>query len=98
LGPHVVSYELYDALTGLRPPNGFPSHHDFVAQRFAGPRVHPPLPRRSPGRKVERHEIREENALRIGRQIMRDNALELFPSLTNKLWKHKGVKMTPPPP
>jgi hypothetical protein len=32
----------------------------------------------------------------IGRQIMRENALEIFPSLQGKLWKHKGVKMTPP--
>jgi len=45
--------------------------------------------------KVERGEVREEHALRIGRQIMRDNALELFPSLKQKLWKHTGVKMTP---
>jgi uncharacterized protein len=45
--------------------------------------------------KVERGELREEHALRIGRQIMRENALEIFPSLRDKLWKHKGVKMTP---
>ena len=36
--------------------------------------------------KVERNELREEHALRIGQQVMRDNALELFPALTNKLW------------
>jgi hypothetical protein len=47
--------------------------------------------------KVERGELREEHAERIGRQIMRENALEMFPSLKEKLWKHKGVKMTPPP-
>lgn len=46
--------------------------------------------------KVERHELREEHALRIGRQILRDNALELFPSLKSKLWKHTGRKMVPP--
>jgi hypothetical protein len=46
--------------------------------------------------KVERGELREEHARRIGTQIMRDNALELFPSLKEKLWKHKNVKMTPP--
>ena len=46
--------------------------------------------------KVERGELREEHALRIGTQIMRDNALELFPSLKEKLWKHKGLKMRPP--
>lgn len=45
--------------------------------------------------KVVRGELREEHALRIGTQIMRDNALELFPSLKDKLWKHKGAKMRP---
>lgn len=45
--------------------------------------------------KVERAELREDHALRIGTQILRDNALELFPSLKEKLWKHKGVKMKP---
>jgi uncharacterized protein len=39
--------------------------------------------------KVERGELREEHALRIGRQIMRDNALEIFPSLKSKLWRTK---------
>jgi len=29
---------------------------------------------------------------------MRDNALALFPSLKQKLWKHKGVKITPTAP
>jgi len=38
--------------------------------------------------KVERHELREEDALQIGRQIMRDNALELFPSLKKRLWRN----------
>ncbi len=47
--------------------------------------------------KVERGELREEHALRIARQILRENALELFPSLKERLWKHKGVKMVPPP-
>ena len=37
--------------------------------------------------KVERSELREEHALRIARQIMRDNALALFPSLRERLWK-----------
>jgi len=46
--------------------------------------------------KVERGELREEHALRIGRQIMRENALEIFPSLKEKLWKDKGLKMKPP--
>lgn len=31
--------------------------------------------------KVDRGDLREEHALRIGRQILRDNALELFPQL-----------------
>lgn len=45
--------------------------------------------------KVERGELREEHALRIGQQVLRDNALELFPQLKDRLWKHKG-KMKPP--
>jgi predicted TIM-barrel fold metal-dependent hydrolase len=39
--------------------------------------------------KVVRGELREEHAQRIGQQILRDNALALFPSLQHKLWKHK---------
>jgi hypothetical protein len=35
--------------------------------------------------------------LRIGRQILRDNALALFPQLRDRLWKHKG-KLEPPIP
>jgi hypothetical protein len=45
--------------------------------------------------KVDRGDLREEHALRIGRQILRDNALELFPQLKERLWKAKG-KLTPP--
>lgn len=37
--------------------------------------------------KVERGELREEHANRIGRQIMRDNALKLFPNLKRMLWR-----------
>jgi predicted TIM-barrel fold metal-dependent hydrolase len=37
--------------------------------------------------KVQRQELREEDALRIGRQIMRENALELFPQLRSRLWR-----------
>jgi len=37
--------------------------------------------------KVERGELREADALRIGRQILRDNALKLFPKLQRQLWK-----------
>lgn len=35
--------------------------------------------------KVDRHELREDHALRIGQQVLRDNALELFPSLRQRL-------------
>ena len=45
--------------------------------------------------KVERGELRAEHAVRIGVQILRENALELFPSMKAKLWKHKGS--LPPP-
>ena len=37
--------------------------------------------------KVQRGELRESHAIRIGRQIMRDNALKLFPKLKRMLWK-----------
>lgn len=40
--------------------------------------------------KAARGELREEHALRIGRQIMRDNALELFPRLKPMLWRKGG--------
>lgn len=39
--------------------------------------------------KVQRAELREEQALRIGRQILRDNALKLFPKLRRQLWRDK---------
>jgi predicted TIM-barrel fold metal-dependent hydrolase len=45
--------------------------------------------------KVERGDLTEEHALRIGKQIMRDNALELFPQLKERLWKRKR-KLEPP--
>ena len=45
--------------------------------------------------KVERGELREIDALLIGQQVMRDNALELFPQLKDRLWKHKA-KLQPP--
>ncbi len=35
--------------------------------------------------KVERGDLLEEHALRIGRQILRDNALKLFPQLKQRL-------------
>ena len=45
--------------------------------------------------KVERGELSEPQALHIGQQVLRDNALELFPQLKNRLWKHHG-KLEPP--
>ena len=46
--------------------------------------------------KVERGELREDHARRIGTQILRENALELFPAMKEKLWKHKGARLAPP--
>jgi hypothetical protein len=46
--------------------------------------------------RVDHGELREEHALRIGRQILRDNALALFPQLQSRLWKHKGIAQKPP--
>jgi predicted TIM-barrel fold metal-dependent hydrolase len=43
--------------------------------------------------RVDAGNLRLEDAERIGRQILRDNALKLFPSLKDRLWKHRG---TPP--
>jgi len=40
--------------------------------------------------KVDRGDLLEEHALRIGRQILRDNALKLFPQLQERLWKGKN--------
>jgi predicted TIM-barrel fold metal-dependent hydrolase len=37
--------------------------------------------------KVERGELREEHAVRVGRQVLRDNALQLFPKLRSMLWR-----------
>lgn len=47
--------------------------------------------------KVERGELREEHALRIGRQILRENALALFPRLKERLWKSTGKRLRPVP-
>jgi hypothetical protein len=35
--------------------------------------------------------LREDHAKRIGKQILRDNALALFPQLKARLWKDKGA-------
>ena len=45
--------------------------------------------------KIESGDLKEEFALKIGKQILRDNALKLFPQLNDRLWKHKG-KLEPP--
>jgi predicted TIM-barrel fold metal-dependent hydrolase len=45
--------------------------------------------------KVMAGDLTEEHALAIGRQIMRDNALELFPQLKDRLWKQKGIRLEP---
>ncbi len=37
--------------------------------------------------KVARHELLEQHALQIGRQILRENALALFPKLRRMLWR-----------
>jgi uncharacterized protein len=37
--------------------------------------------------KVARGDLAEEHAARIGRQILRENALSLFPQLNGRLWK-----------
>ena len=46
--------------------------------------------------KVERGQLQEEQARTIGRQILRENALTLFPRIKERLWKHKG-RLSPPP-
>ncbi|MBI3851545.1 MAG: amidohydrolase family protein [Verrucomicrobia bacterium] len=45
--------------------------------------------------KITSGDLKEEFALKIGKQILRDNALKLFPQLNDRLWKHKG-KLEPP--
>ena len=42
--------------------------------------------------KVEQGRFREQDARRIGRQILRENALSLFPGMRNKLWKKAVVE------
>jgi hypothetical protein len=48
--------------------------------------------------KVDAGDLAEEHARRIGRQVLRDNALALFPGLKERLWKHTGKKLEPPAP
>ena len=46
--------------------------------------------------KVDRGDLLEDHALRIGRQVLRNNALALFPQLAGRLWKRKGIRLKPP--
>ena len=45
--------------------------------------------------KVDHGELSEVLAERIGRQILRNNALELFPQLKERLWKGKRELTAP---
>ena len=45
--------------------------------------------------KVDRGDLSNDDARRIGRQILRDNALTIFPSLKNMLWKQGDALLTP---
>jgi hypothetical protein len=40
--------------------------------------------------KIDAGDLKEEHALRIGKQILRDNAWRCSPTLNDRLWKHKG--------
>jgi len=42
--------------------------------------------------KVQRGELLEKHANRIGRQVMRENALKLFPKLNRMLWRKENAK------
>jgi predicted TIM-barrel fold metal-dependent hydrolase len=46
--------------------------------------------------RVDRGDLRFVDAERIGRQILRENALTVFPGLKDKLWRHKQTKLVPP--
>ena len=54
-----------------------------------------PEAHRTIAEKVLNGDLREEQALRIGRQILRDNALELFPQLKERLWKKTDNLIVP---
>jgi uncharacterized protein len=45
--------------------------------------------------RVDRGELRMEDAQHIGRLILRENALKLFPGIKAKLWRHKQERMEP---
>jgi uncharacterized protein len=40
--------------------------------------------------RVDQGDLSEEEAQHIGRQVLRENALEMFPQLRQRLWKGKG--------
>ena len=48
--------------------------------------------------RVDSGDLREEHALTIGRQVLRDNALALFPQLRARNTEHKGIIIKPPGP
>lgn len=39
--------------------------------------------------------LREEDARRFGREILRENAPTIFPGLKAKIWRHKQAQLTP---
>jgi len=45
--------------------------------------------------RVDRKELTPEHARSIGQQILRDNALSLFPSVKERLWKSKNKLLMP---
>jgi predicted TIM-barrel fold metal-dependent hydrolase len=45
--------------------------------------------------KVEAGQLTEPDAMGIGRQIFRENALKLFPRVNEQLWKHKMQHLVP---
>jgi predicted TIM-barrel fold metal-dependent hydrolase len=40
--------------------------------------------------RVDQGDLSEAEAQHIGRQVLRENALEMFPQLRERLWKDKG--------
>lgn len=46
--------------------------------------------------RMDRGDLRLEDAQHIGRRILRDNALETFPGLKGKLWRDRQRELTPP--
>lgn len=46
--------------------------------------------------RVDRGDLQLEDAQHIGRQILRDNALAMFPALKARLWKDRQATLSPP--